>query len=196
MLKRFVAGAEGSLEAPSVLQKRVLGLRGTKIRVRAVRERVVSSSHSRGCERCWGQSARETVHEVGAHPRVRHLAERFGREPNVLTLFNSLRKKKLAPRARFELATLRLTAECSAVELPGNRAGRLQIYNSLRARASPQGMQLREIQTSGFLTKCTNDARLTLNYAADFERTPATISSIERRVSSLGGSKGRRGAPP
>src|SRR5215469_16495951 len=29
-------------------------------------------------------------------------------------------KIKLAPRARFELATLRLTAECSTVELPGN----------------------------------------------------------------------------
>src|SRR5215472_6411325 len=28
--------------------------------------------------------------------------------------------KDLAPRARFELATLRLTAECSTVELPGN----------------------------------------------------------------------------
>jgi hypothetical protein len=28
--------------------------------------------------------------------------------------------KELAPRARFELATLRLTAECSTVELPGN----------------------------------------------------------------------------
>ena len=27
----------------------------------------------------------------------------------------------MAPRARFELATLRLTAECSTVELPGNR---------------------------------------------------------------------------
>ena len=29
--------------------------------------------------------------------------------------------KRLAPRARFELATLRLTAECSTIELPGNR---------------------------------------------------------------------------
>src|SRR5215472_3528522 len=28
----------------------------------------------------------------------------------------------MAPRARFELATLRLTAECSTVELPGIRA--------------------------------------------------------------------------
>ena len=28
---------------------------------------------------------------------------------------------KLAPRARFELATLRLTAECSTVELSGIR---------------------------------------------------------------------------
>jgi hypothetical protein len=34
---------------------------------------------------------------------------------------NSLKKKEnLAPRARFELATLRLTAECSTIELPGN----------------------------------------------------------------------------
>jgi hypothetical protein len=31
-------------------------------------------------------------------------------------------KENLAPRARLELATLRLTAECSTVELPGNRA--------------------------------------------------------------------------
>jgi hypothetical protein len=30
--------------------------------------------------------------------------------------------ENLAPRARFELATLRLTAECSTIELPGNRA--------------------------------------------------------------------------
>ena len=30
------------------------------------------------------------------------------------------RKEEVAPRARFELATLRLTAECSTVELPGN----------------------------------------------------------------------------
>ena len=32
-----------------------------------------------------------------------------------------LSRKNLAPRARFELATLRLTAECSTVELPGIR---------------------------------------------------------------------------
>jgi hypothetical protein len=30
------------------------------------------------------------------------------------------KNEKLAPRARFELATLRLTAECSTIELPGN----------------------------------------------------------------------------
>ena len=30
------------------------------------------------------------------------------------------RRLIVAPRARFELATLRLTAECSTVELPGN----------------------------------------------------------------------------
>ena len=31
-----------------------------------------------------------------------------------------LKQEDLAPRARFELATLRLTAECSTIELPGN----------------------------------------------------------------------------
>ena len=30
------------------------------------------------------------------------------------------KREKLAPRARFELATLRLTAECSTIELPGS----------------------------------------------------------------------------
>ena len=34
--------------------------------------------------------------------------------------------ENLAPRARFELATLRLTAECSTVELPGNCNGYLR----------------------------------------------------------------------
>src|ERR1700674_3088627 len=35
---------------------------------------------------------------------------------------DSVSRGRMAPRARFELATLRLTAECSTVELPGNRA--------------------------------------------------------------------------
>src|SRR5882724_722123 len=39
--------------------------------------------------------------------------------------------KKLAPRARFELATLRLTAECSTVELPGNRQVRSLFNNTM-----------------------------------------------------------------
>jgi hypothetical protein len=30
------------------------------------------------------------------------------------------KSSRMAPRARFELATLRLTAECSTIELPGN----------------------------------------------------------------------------
>ena len=39
--------------------------------------------------------------------------------------------KELAPRARFELATLRLTAECSTVELPGNGQARRLFYNTM-----------------------------------------------------------------
>ncbi len=38
----------------------------------------------------------------------------------------------LAPRARFELATLRLTAECSTVELPGNWLAISSNCNKLR----------------------------------------------------------------
>src|SRR5215469_2293670 len=45
-------------------------------------------------------------------------------------------KIKLAPRARFELATLRLTAECSTVELPGIGADNLFIV--LCFQQSPQ----------------------------------------------------------
>ena len=37
-----------------------------------------------------------------------------------MQIHKRLNSKDLAPRARFELATLRLTAECSTVELPGN----------------------------------------------------------------------------
>jgi hypothetical protein len=42
-----------------------------------------------------------------------------------MQLHKRLNARDLAPRARFELATLRLTAECSTVELPGNCATRL-----------------------------------------------------------------------
>jgi Schlafen group 3, DNA/RNA helicase domain len=43
----------------------------------------------------------------------------------------------LAPRARFELATLRLTAECSTVELPGIRADNLFIVLCLPRSPQP-----------------------------------------------------------
>jgi hypothetical protein len=42
----------------------------------------------------------------------------------------------LAPRARFELATLRLTAECSTIELPGNGQVRTLVYNTLNQGAT------------------------------------------------------------
>src|SRR5215469_13390783 len=45
-------------------------------------------------------------------------------------------KRRMAPRARFELATLRLTAECSTVELPGNRATRF-FHSNTDTRIEP-----------------------------------------------------------
>ncbi len=55
-------------------------------------------------------------------------------KPPVRQLLNE--QKGLAPRARLELATLRLTAECSTIELPGNRASRRLVYSSSESRAS------------------------------------------------------------
>ena len=50
-----------------------------------------------------------------------------------------LGQKELAPRARFELATLRLTAECSTIELPGNRQGRHLIVQQLADSCHTEG---------------------------------------------------------
>jgi hypothetical protein len=51
--------------------------------------------------------------------------------------FNRLKILRMAPRARFELATLRLTAECSTVELPGSRKPGVKIV-SASLRLEPQ----------------------------------------------------------
>ncbi len=50
-----------------------------------------------------------------------------------MQLHKGLNARELAPRARFELATLRLTAECSTVELPGN-AQRACFHSITRSR--------------------------------------------------------------
>ena len=48
-----------------------------------------------------------------------HLSEAIRRQRDCLQVIGKT-AGRLAPRARFELATLRLTAECSTIELPGN----------------------------------------------------------------------------
>src|SRR5437868_3236099 len=45
--------------------------------------------------------------------------------------------RKMAPRAGFEPATLRLTAGCSAVELPRNMVGKTLARRRKSARAGP-----------------------------------------------------------
>src|SRR4249919_2454636 len=60
-------------------------------------------------------------------------------EANVMFgFYNRLNSRRLAPRARFELATLRLTAECSTIELPGSRTDFLSpiVANSPRCCSS------------------------------------------------------------
>src|SRR5215831_7405355 len=59
-------------------------------------------------------------------------------------------RKILAPRARFELATLRLTAECSTVELPGICA-----YNSFIVLCLPRSSQPAAV--SGHYSKCAQE---------------------------------------
>ena len=46
-------------------------------------------------------------------------AQNWGQSKTCPVLQRAKLLKKVAPRARFELATLRLTAECSTIELPG-----------------------------------------------------------------------------
>ena len=48
-------------------------------------------------------------------------------------------EKKVAPRARFELATLRLTAECSTIELPGTSQVRTTVYDKTNRVSSHAG---------------------------------------------------------
>src|SRR2546425_3091494 len=45
----------------------------------------------------------------------------------------------MAPRARLELATLRLTAECSTIELPGSRGNQKDTSRRLKPSQSSQG---------------------------------------------------------
>ena len=59
----------------------------------------------------WTRSPEEPFLNQLTRQRFTFTSQSFGREPNALPkLSNLLRTKILAPRARFELATLRLTA--------------------------------------------------------------------------------------
>jgi hypothetical protein len=59
----------------------------------------------------------------------------------------------MAPRARFELATLRLTAECSTIELPGNRKagtnGTEKVYRSAIAGVKQADVFLADPESLG-----------------------------------------------
>src|SRR5579859_8146994 len=84
----------------------------------------------------------------------------------------------MAPRARFELATLRLTAECSTIELPGNRVGRNE---ALPEKCSEEDVGV-SMKRGNFLSllasKTTDPGRR--GYAAG-ERGRSAISSQSRR---------------
>ena len=68
----------------------------------------------------------------------------------------------MAPRARFELATLRLTAECSTVELPGIRAGRIARHcfqSSEPSEECQRGQALRAERPSAGLARFSTLSR-------------------------------------
>src|SRR6266852_1121334 len=64
-------------------------------------------------------------------------------------------ERVLAPRARFELATLRLTAECSTIELPGNRVGRNE---ALLEKCSEEDVRV-SMKRDGFLNFQPEESR-------------------------------------
>src|SRR5262249_347730 len=67
----------------------------------------------------------------------------------------------MAPRARFELATLRLTAECSTVELPGNCEDNFFIVLWLRRSSQPAAV------ARFFLQTCPAIAKIVISLACD-----------------------------
>ena len=69
----------------------------------------------------------------GAFCSARHVGFRIRGGVTVLRgrKDNEISADFVAPRARFELATLRLTAECSTIELPGNGQVRPLLYNTM-----------------------------------------------------------------
>src|SRR6266478_9207605 len=90
-------------------------------------------------------SPKRLSHQQLPHAGLTSYAKAFGREPNALPkLCNCFRTKNLAPRARFELATLRLTAECSTVELPGN----IPIFICLRGGCKPNAGDMGDMTES------------------------------------------------
>ena len=66
----------------------------------------------------------------------------------------------MAPRARFELATLRLTAECSAVELPGNSSSMNKLSVALKPILGPIKLPLWEMQVTCVVSAFDNIPRL------------------------------------
>ena len=87
----------------------------------------------------------------------------------------------MAPRARFELATLRLTAECSTVELPGN--GQVGFQFTTTCRLVPlsslnlglawgqQWFQLAHFR------RMTRAQQLRVVFDHPFRRTPAPVTT-------------------
>ena len=93
----------------------------------------------------------------------------------------------MAPRARFELATLRLTAECSTIELPGIRAGKngaIRAGNSLTNRPQKCQRTGSSLSCAPFIKICHSTLpktyRTSIRRCAPGSKTHPTMAAILR----------------
>ena|SRR6516164_8280062 len=87
------------------------------------------------------------------------------------------KKENLAPRARFELATLRLTAECSTIELPGNRRNTISFIVIQTSKLSHSN---RGAQHESEISKFSVSSRRPANWSPHFEGLRSGKSTIIR----------------
>ena len=87
------------------------------------------------------------------------------------------KKENLAPRARFELATLRLTAECSTIELPGNRRNTI---NFIVIQTSKLSHSNRWAQHESKIANFSVSSRRPANWSPHFEGLRSGKSTIIR----------------
>jgi hypothetical protein len=131
---------------------------------------------SQVCDRAGGER------ETSPCPTPLHDTMIFWKQNVRMQFQKRLSAKDLAPRARFELATLRLTAECSTVELPGNCAKYVFDSNTLTVATPIKSLRPVCIQDRDFsllaAQSAESDMRIVRTCPSPFRNKPERIRLV------------------